>query len=107
MGGLIGALETIGCLIIFLILLKIGWKVSTCVRMTPVKSFLNQTTHSKVMIKNPNAQFLRDRNRNLLNCSGVRPKSAIKKHLSLSAVVCDRKHANRIPRPREDDRVIV
>jgi len=26
-----------------------------CVRITPVKSFLNQATHSKFMIKNPNA----------------------------------------------------
>jgi len=25
--------------------------------MTPVKSVLNQTTHSKVMIKNPNALY--------------------------------------------------
>jgi len=47
-GGLAGALTTIGCVIIFLILLKSGWKVSTCVRMTPVKSFLYQTTHSTV-----------------------------------------------------------
>jgi len=30
-------------------------KLSTCVRITPVKSFLNQTIHSIVMIKNPNA----------------------------------------------------
>ena len=43
-GNPIGAL---GRLNIFLILLKIGWTVSTCVRMTPVKSFLNQVTHSK------------------------------------------------------------
>jgi len=53
MGGPTGALTTIGCLINFLILLKIGWKVSTSVRMTPVKSFLYQTNHSKVMLKNP------------------------------------------------------
>jgi len=52
-GGPTGALTTIGCLINFLILLKIGWKVSTSVRMTPVKSFLYQTNHSKVMLKNP------------------------------------------------------
>ena len=45
--GLHWGLTTIGDLIIFLILLKIGWKVSTCVRMTPVKSFLYQSTHSK------------------------------------------------------------
>jgi len=32
-----------------------SWKVSTCVRMIPVKSFLYQTKHSKVMIKTPNA----------------------------------------------------
>jgi len=32
-GGGAGALTTIGCLIIFLILLEIGWKTSTCVRM--------------------------------------------------------------------------
>ena len=36
---------TIGCLIIFLILLEIGGKVSTCVRMIPVKSF-SQSDHS-------------------------------------------------------------
>ena len=45
-----GALTTIGRLIIFLILLKISWKVPLHIRMTPVKSFLYQTTHSKVMI---------------------------------------------------------
>ena len=48
-----GALTAIGRLIIFLILLKIGWKVSTCVRTAPVKSFLYQTTHSKFILKNP------------------------------------------------------
>ena len=42
-GGLTGALPTIGCLIIILILLRSGWKVCTCVRMTSVKSFPNQT----------------------------------------------------------------
>jgi len=47
-----------GCLIIFLILLKIGQKVSTCIRVTPVKSFLNQITHSIVMIKSPNALYM-------------------------------------------------
>jgi len=41
-----GALANIGRLIIFLVLLIVGWKVSTCVRITPVKSFLYQTTHS-------------------------------------------------------------
>ena len=46
LGGPTGALTTIGRLFIFLILLKIGWKVSTCVRMTPVKAFLNQNEHS-------------------------------------------------------------
>jgi len=51
MGGGTEALTTVGCLIIFLILLKISWKVSTRIRMTPVKSFLNQT------IKNPNAPY--------------------------------------------------
>jgi len=40
---------------LFLVLLKTGWKVSTRIRMTPVKSFLNQTTLSIVMIENPNA----------------------------------------------------
>ena len=35
----------------YLVSLKIGWKESICVRMTPVKSFLYQTTHSKVMIE--------------------------------------------------------
>jgi len=53
-----GAVTTIGCLIIFLILLKIGWKVSTCIMMTPVNSFLNQTAHSIVVIKNPNALYM-------------------------------------------------
>ena len=37
------ALTAIGRLIIFLSLLKVGWKVSTCVTTTPVKSFLYQT----------------------------------------------------------------
>ena len=32
--------------------------VYTCVRMTPVKSFLNQTNHSKLMIKNLNAPYI-------------------------------------------------
>ena len=50
-GGATGALTTIGRLIIFLILLKIGWEVSTCVRMTPMNSFLYQTTHSTLMTK--------------------------------------------------------
>ena len=36
----------------------LGWKVSTCVRMAPVKSFLNQTTLSIVMAKNPNALYI-------------------------------------------------
>jgi len=40
-----------GCLIILLILLRICWKVSTYVRMMPVKWFFNQITHSIVMIK--------------------------------------------------------
>jgi len=57
MGGT-RALTTIGHLIIFLILLEIGWKVCTHVRWTPVKSFLNQTTHSKDMPKNPNALYM-------------------------------------------------
>ena len=35
-GGPTGALTTISCLIIFLIMLKIAWKVSTHVRMRPV-----------------------------------------------------------------------
>ena len=58
MGVPTGALTTIGHLIILLILLKIGRKVSTCVRITPVKSFFNQTTHSIVLIKNPNAPYM-------------------------------------------------
>ena len=37
---------TIGRLIIFLILLTIGWNMSTCVRMTHVKPFLYQITYS-------------------------------------------------------------
>jgi len=53
-----GALTPIGWLIIFLILLKIGWKVPTCVRMTPERSFRHQTTNSKVMLKNPNAPYM-------------------------------------------------
>jgi len=53
MGGGTVALTTIGRVIIFLVLLKIVRKVSTCVRMVPVKSFVFQTTHSKVMAKNP------------------------------------------------------
>ena len=73
-GGPTEALISVGRLIIFLILLKIGWKVSTSVRMTPVKTFLSQistsvrmipaktllsqTTYSKVMIKNPNALYI-------------------------------------------------
>ena len=48
-----GALTTICHLLIYLILLKIGLKVSTGVRLIPVKSFLNQTTHSKVIIEHP------------------------------------------------------
>jgi len=55
MGGT-RALTTIGRLIIFLILLEIGWKVCTHVRWTPVKSY--QTTHSKDMPKNPNALYM-------------------------------------------------
>ena len=51
MGAPAGALTTIGCSIFFLILLQIDGTVSTCVRMTPVKSFLNQTTYSEVRIK--------------------------------------------------------
>jgi len=35
-----------------LVLLKVRWKMSTYIRITPVKTFLYQTTHSKVMIKN-------------------------------------------------------
>ena len=56
-GGPTGALTTLARLIIFLILLKIGWKASTWVGMTPVKSFLNRNTHSKVMIKNLNVPY--------------------------------------------------
>jgi len=52
--GATGAWTTIGRLIIFLVLLKIGREVSTCIRMTPVKSVLNQTIHS-IVIRNPNA----------------------------------------------------
>ena len=58
MGGDTRALTTIGCLIISRILLNIGWEVLECVRMTPVKSLLNQATHSKVVIKNPNAPYM-------------------------------------------------
>ena len=58
MGGGSGVLTTTGLLIIFLILLKIGWKVSTRIRTKPVKSFLNQTTHSKVIIKNSNVPYV-------------------------------------------------
>ena len=57
-GGPSGALTTIGHSISFLILLKMGWKVSMCVKVTPVKSFLYQTIHSIVMIKNPNAPYM-------------------------------------------------
>jgi len=32
--------------------------MSTCVGRTPVKLFFNQTTHSTVMIKNPNALYM-------------------------------------------------
>ena len=56
--GAIGALTTIGCLIIIPILLEIGRKMSKQDSRTPVKSFLSQTTHSKVMIKNPNAPYM-------------------------------------------------
>ena len=42
----------------FFILLKIGIKVSAWVRMTPVKSFLYHATHSKDMLKNPNAPYM-------------------------------------------------
>ena len=58
MGDPTETLTSIGHLIILLIFPKIGWKVSTCVGTTPVKSFLNQTTHSKVILKNPNAPYL-------------------------------------------------
>ena len=57
-GGPTVASTTIDSWIIFLILLKIGWNWSTCVRMTPVKSFLYQTTRSKVTLKNPNAPYM-------------------------------------------------
>jgi len=49
-GGPTEALISVGRLIIFLILLKIGWKVSTSVRMTPVKTFLSQISTSVRMI---------------------------------------------------------
>ena len=42
----------------FLILLEIGWKVSTCIRTTPVQSFLTQPTHSIAIIKSPNALYM-------------------------------------------------
>ena len=45
-------------LIIFLILLKIGLEVSTGVKVTAVKSFLNQTNHANPMVKNPNAPYM-------------------------------------------------
>ena len=70
MGDPTGALPNIGHLFIILVLLRIGWKVSTSVRMTPVKSFLYQTTHSKVMIENPNASYIRHWMRHI----GVRVK---------------------------------
>jgi len=34
-----------------------GVYISTSVRMTPVESFLNQTTNSKVMVESPNASY--------------------------------------------------
>ena len=43
---------------IFLILLGIGWKVSTRVRMTPVKSFIYQTILSKVIFNTANAPYM-------------------------------------------------
>jgi len=49
-----GILTTKGCLIIS-DFAENRQNMSTCVIMTPVKSLLNQTTHSKVMIRNPNA----------------------------------------------------
>jgi len=48
-------LTTMGSLIISLILLEISWKVQ---EGAPVKSFLHQTTHSKVMLKNPNLPYM-------------------------------------------------
>ena len=48
----IGALTTVDYLFIFLILLRMFWSVFTRIRMTPSKSFLYQTTHSKDMIEN-------------------------------------------------------
>jgi len=44
-----------GSLIISLILLEISWKVQ---EGAPVKSFLYQTTHSKVMLKNRNVPYM-------------------------------------------------
>jgi len=71
-GGLTGALPTIGCLIIILILLRSGWKVCTCVRMTSVKSFPNRPPpHSKVMIKNPNALCLSLDEAHWVSCENV------------------------------------
>jgi len=52
-GGSTGELTTISGLIIFLILLKIGWIVSTCVSTTSVKSFLDQA-----IPLNPNAPYM-------------------------------------------------
>ena len=57
-GGGTGALTIIGHLISFLNALKVGWEVSTCISMIPVKSFFYQTTHSKVMLQNPNAPYM-------------------------------------------------
>jgi len=37
----------------FLIDLKIDYKVSKCIGMPPVPAFFNQTTHLKVMTKEP------------------------------------------------------
>jgi len=48
-------LTTMGSLIISLILLEISWKVQ---EGAPVKSFLYQTTHSKVMLKNRNVPYM-------------------------------------------------
>ena len=44
-GSPTGTLTTIGSLIIFLFLLKVGWHVFTCVKMTSVKSFCNRLDH--------------------------------------------------------------
>jgi len=57
-GGGTEALTTLSCSIIFLMLLKTGWEVSTCIKMTHVKSFLHQTTQSKVMLKHSNAPYI-------------------------------------------------